>query len=195
MKKTPFILLGILILIHLAVPIAMIQGKETILRDGQRFKFKTRPIDPVDPFQGRYVWLAYENDYIATPEDAKTDLNYKDPIYAIVESSEDGFAHFTGWSREKPTSGHFLKTRYMGTKSTWDRDTQQSIHHGMQIDLPFDRFYMDEAKAPRAEAVARNATRNTNCWAEVRILHGKAVIEDVFAEGQSLRKLVAKKDE
>ncbi len=50
---------------------------------------------------------------------------------------------------------------------------------------------MDEAKAPRAERLAREATRSTNCWVAVRILDGKAVIEDVFAEGRSLRDLAA----
>ena len=65
---------------------------------------------------------------------------------------------------------------------------------GVRIDIPFDRFYMDEAKAPRAERIVRNSTRSTNCWVNVRILDGKAVIEDVFAEGQSIRDLAAEKE-
>ena len=48
---------------------------------------------------------------------------------------------------------------------------------------------MDETKAPLAEIRAREATRNEDCWVAVRILNGRAVIEDVIAEGQSLSDL------
>ena len=63
-----------------------------------------------------------------------------------------------------------------------------------RIDIPFDRYYMDEAKAPRAERLVRESTRSTTCWVNIRSLDGKAVIEDVFAEGQSLRDLAAEKE-
>ena len=53
---------------------------------------------------------------------------------------------------------------------------------------------MDEAKAPRAERMARDAGRTTNCWAEVRILDGRAVIDDVYIQGRSLRVLAAEKE-
>ncbi|VGO18402.1 GDYXXLXY domain-containing protein [Pontiella sulfatireligans] len=194
MKKLPLIALGLLIAVQFAVPFKMIQGKENILRNGTEFKFKTRPIDPADPFQGRYVRLAYEDDYIPGNKKQDPDLAYKQPIYALLQTGEDGFAVFTGWSIEKPIGGHYLKTRSLGRKDTWNRETKKRTDKGLRIDLPFDRFYMDEAKAPRAEVLAREATRNTNCWASVRILAGKAVIEDVFAKGQSLRDLASKKE-
>jgi hypothetical protein len=67
-------------------------------------------------------------------------------------------------------------------------------YSSIRIDIPFNRFYMDENKAPRPKRLAREATRNTNCWANARILNGKAGIEDVFAEGQSLRDLTTEKE-
>jgi len=191
MKKLSLITLGILIAAQLAVPFSMIQSRENILRNGELFKFKTRPIDPADPFQGRYVRLGFEDNYIPCSEDQATGLDYKESICAIIETREDGFARFTGWSSEKPTEGHFLKTRYLGARNDWNSEIKKSIYKGLRLDIPFDRFYMDETKAPRAERLAREATRSTNCWANVRILNGKAVIEDVFAEGQSLRDLAA----
>jgi len=51
---------------------------------------------------------------------------------------------------------------------------------------------MDEVKAPRAERLVWEATRGTHCWAEVRVLNGKAAIEEVFVEGQSLQNLAEK---
>jgi LysM repeat protein len=40
----------------------------------------------------------------------------------------------------------------------------------------------------------REATRSTNCWVTVRILNGKAAIENVYAAGQSLREMAAEKE-
>jgi uncharacterized membrane-anchored protein len=194
MKKLSVILLGILILVQIAVPFKMIQEKENILRNGELVKLRTRPIDPADPYQGRYVRLQFEDDYIPCPENNKPDLNYHEPIYALFETGPDGFIRFTDWSREKPGGGHYLKTRYKGIRKIWQPDTKKHLHKGIRLDIPFDRYYMDEAKAPRAEVLAREATRSTNCWANVRILNGKGVIEDVIAQGQSLSDLAAKKE-
>lgn len=194
MKKISLITLGIIILAQFAVPYSMIHSREKVLRDGELFRFKTRPIDPADPFQGRYVWLGFTDDYIAYSKDQKPDIQYRSTIYAHMEITEDGFAHFTDWSYEKPENGAFLKTRYRGRSREWNTETETWTYKGIRIDIPFDQFYMDEEKAPRAERRAREATRSTNCWANVRILNGKAVLEDVFAEGQSLRDLAAEKE-
>ena len=187
MKKLSLIILGILIAAQFAVLFSMIQSRENILRNGELFQLKTRPIDPADPFQGRYVRLSFENNYIPYSKEAHPDIDYKAAIYATIELGEDGFAHFTEWHREKPTTGHFLKTRALGRRADWNSETKKSVYKGLRLDIPFDRYYMDEAKAPRAEQLVRDSTRSTNCWVSIRILNGKAVIEDVFAEGKSLR--------
>ena len=192
MKKVPVFL--ILILTQFAVLALMIHSKERILQNGEMFRFKTRPIDPADPFQGRYVRLMFEDDYIPLSQGQVTELKYKEPIYAKVETNEEGFARFSGWCRDRPSSGSFLKTRYLGPCNVWNPTTRKSSNQGLRIDIPFNRYYMDEAKAPRAEQAVRDATRSTNCWVNVRILEGQAVVEDVFAKGQSLRDLSAKKD-
>ena len=187
MKNLNLAILGILILAQIAVPFSMIQNRENVLRNGEVFRFKTQPIDPADPFQGRYVRLGFDNNFVPCSKKDNEDLAYKMPIYALLETGEDGFAHFAGWSLEKPKEGHYLKTRYLGRP--WNRNKNT-----FRIDLSFNRYYMDEAKAPRAEILVRESTRSTNCWANVRILDGKALIEDVFAEGQSLRDLAEEKE-
>jgi len=195
MKKHSLIFLGLIVLIQLAVPYSLIQKKEKIMQEGNICRFLIRPIDPADPFQGRYVRLAYLHDYIPWQEDAELDVSYKGRMYAIIETGEDGFDRFTGWSLERPTGGTYLETRYLGGYVQWHQYPEHgSTYKGLRIDIPFDRFYMDEAKAPRAEGLARTATRSTNCWASVRILNGKAVIEDVFAEGRSLRDRTREKE-
>jgi uncharacterized membrane-anchored protein len=193
MKKALAILLGALIAVQFAVIASMIRSQERILREGTAFRFKTQPIDPADPFRGRYVRLGFEANRIPLPRGATADLKDRETLYATLATDAEGFAHFDGWSRGRPASGAFLKTRYLGDFGAWDTGTNPSAQKELRIAIPFDRFYMDEAKAPRAERAVRDATRSTNCWATVRILNGKAVVEDVFAQGQSLRTLAARK--
>jgi uncharacterized membrane-anchored protein len=185
------LLFGLLIVAQVAVPLRMIQQHETVLREGELFRFKTEPIDPVDPFQGRYVWLRIEDDFVPMSEAVTDAIDYKATGYALLNVDEQGFAKFTDWSSERPTqTTNYLKTKSRGQAVNWEQladGKRTRVHQGLDIDIPFTRFYMDEAKAPRAERLAREATRNKDCWVEVRIFNGKAVIEDVIAEGQSLR--------
>ena len=196
--KLRIILFGLLVLAQMAVPFRMIQQRETVLREGELFRFKTQPIDPADPFQGRYVWLRIEEDHVRLSEPETDDIDYKSSGYAVLSTDEQGFAQFTDWSYDRPSDTEsYLKTRARGRSIRWeDSDDDPSnertrIHQGLRIDIPFTRFYMDEAKAPRAEIRAREATRNKDCWVTVRIYNGQAVIEDVIAEGQSLCDLAA----
>lgn len=193
MKTISLTLLSLAIVAQFAILGSMIHSRERVLREGEAFRFRTRPIDPADPFQGRYVSLGFENDFVPAHSGETASLRYRAPIYASIETGEDGFARFSAWSRAKPAKGAFLKTRYLGEKTRWDQAGKRSESQGIRIDIPFGRFYMDEAKAPRAEAAARDATRGTNCWAVVRVLNGQSVVEDVIARGQSLRDLAAQK--
>ena len=192
------IFFGLLIVAQVAVPLQMIQQRETVLHEGELFRFKTEPIDPADPFQGRYVWLQIEDDFVPISKAAANAIDYKATGYALLNVDEQGFAKFTDWSSERPTlTTNYLKTKSRGQAVNWEQlpDGQRTpVHEGLGIDIPFTRFYMDEAKAPRAERLAREATRNEDCWVEVRIFNGKAVIEDVIAEGQSLRDLASIKE-
>ena len=194
MKKFSLITLGILIIAQLAVPFSMIKSRENILRNGELYRFKTRPIDPADPFQGRYVRLVFESDYIECSEEEESELTYKQPLYAILGTDSDGYARFAGLNLERPESGAYLKTHYRRKYTVRNPESRIRMFKGIRIHVPFNRFYMAESKALRAEKRVSEATRTTNCWANVRILNGNAVIEDVLAEGQSLRDLAAQEE-
>lgn len=193
MKTVSATLLLIAIVAQLAVLGTLIRSRELVLRDGEAFRFKTRPIDPADPFQGRYVSLGFDNNFVSAANGETSAARFRETVYVRIEADPDGFARFSGWSLKKPASGAFLKTRCKGERSRWDSTGRQSESPGIWIDIPFNRYYMDEAKAPRAEAVVRDAARGSNCWAVVRILNGRAVVEDVIAKGQSLRDIAARK--
>ena len=55
-----FLIFLAVVLVQLVVPAKMIFDKEVILKTGTIYKFKTQPIDPSDPFRGKYVTLNYE---------------------------------------------------------------------------------------------------------------------------------------
>lgn len=189
MKKVAFLILGLVIVIQLMVPAAMIFKHERILRTGELYRFKTRPFDPADPFQGRYIQLGFENDYIPGTDENESGPEYYDRVFVTLSTDADGFCKLKSWSRTKPETGTFLKLTCFGQKTDWNQQTEKSTYKGLLFKLPFDRFYMEEYKAPRAEAAVLKATRTTNCWAAVRILNGAALIENVYVGDSPVREL------
>ena len=99
---------------QLSVPAGMIARREATLRDGQRFLFRTEPVDPYDAFRGRYVWLGIEGDD-KEPAPAGVELHHGDKVYALIETGEDGFARFTGVACKRPDNPDYVKAR-MGWK-------------------------------------------------------------------------------
>ena len=185
-KPLALILLGGLAFAQFGVLYTMVTDSERILREGQVFRFRTRPFDPHDPFQGRYIQLAFEDDYIPQTVPGP---RHGTTLYVALATNAQGFAHLDGWSPTPPAAKPYLKTRSLGEHWNWSRDNSESKCDGVRVEMPFDRFYMEEAKAPLAEQAVWDAARATNCWATVRILEGRAVIEDVYVRGQSVREL------
>ena len=122
-------------------------------------------------------------------------LHRKNPIYALISEDDQEFAELIGWSRDQPTDGSYFKTRYRHTDTTWHKESKTRTINGIRMDITFDPVYMNEAKVPRAEQLAHDSAQNSTCWANVRILEEKYLIEDVYAEGKSLRELASEKDE
>ena len=189
MKKCVSLLLGLVIVVQFYVPASMIMKHERVLRNGELFRFKTEPIDPTDPFQGRYVWLRYAGAYIPGTDEHEAQPDWKQNVFVSLGEDNDGFSAFTRWSIEEPSQGSFLKLQFAGKRTRYHQETKKHIYEGLRFKLPFNRFYMDEAKAPVAETIVREGTRNTNCWANVRVLDGVGLIEDVMVEGISIREL------
>ena len=57
----------------------------------------------------------------------------------------------------------------------------------VRFQYPFDEFYMDEFKAPKAEVIYREITLNSlnSTYALVKIYKGDAVVENVFINEHS----------
>jgi uncharacterized membrane-anchored protein len=165
----------------------MIHRQETTLREGRAYKFKTRPVDPYDAFRGRYVALAYEQDH-APWRGGTNDLIRRGQGYARIEDGADGFAVVRDVGLDLPATGEILKVQvnYRG----WGTNTAMAY-----FTMPFDRYYMEETKAPQAESIYRERNRrgraNPNTYVVVHIHKGHAALGELYVDGQPIHELLA----
>ena len=180
------LLLSVFILVALAqlyVPAKMIFDKEDTLETGIDYKFSTAPIDPTDPFRGKYIILSYK-DNVAVIDNEK-DWVSGEIVYVFLENDQNGFAKIKSVSKEKPTdSQNFLKAKVSAVSS--DGTNKLTIY------FPFDRYYMEESKASDAEVIYAKSLRDTTkvTYALVSIKNGDAVLKDVLIDGVSIKEIV-----
>lgn len=172
---------------------------ETILSSGTLYKIRTAPVDPADAFRGRYVTVQPSITIPAPIATETKDLldSVRDgsrTAYAKLAADAEGFAQAAGIVPEEPRSGDYLKIA--GAWPTWTprtEDPNTSDLTAYTIRFSFDRYYMTEAAAPRAQqeydqAAARNAA--PRAWLTVRVMNGVAVIEGLFIDGVAIEKIV-----
>jgi len=173
MKKVILILFGIMCLAQWIVPGKMIYDSENIISEGTVFKFKTEPIDPSDPFRGKYVTLRFEADFIEFQD--STDWQAGDEIFVTFTTDSLGFAKAENGYRSAPAAESYLHTsvEYVNNYE-YDRS--------IVFQLPFDRFYLEESKASQAEQLYWKAQRDSAqvAYGLVSIGPGQAVLSDVY---------------
>ncbi len=182
---TAFILVAI---IQLAIPGKMIWDKEKTLGTGKEFKFETAPIDPTDPFRGKYIILDYKASRINI--DSANTWTEGDNIYIILINDSKGFAKVDYVSSEKPENNpNFFKAKVQ-LVSGLDFKT-------LTVAFPFDRFYMEESKAYDAEQeyIKSQIDSTKITYAVVSIKNGEAVLKDVMIDGVSIEDIVRKNQE
>ena len=169
---------------QLAVPAWMIIDRERTLRYGQVFKFRTRPVDPADAFRGRYVWLGLEPQAVKVPADSHWLYNQK--AFAVLGADTNGFAVVKRLERCKP-----LNEPAVPVRTRWFDDKKGEANLDWSV---LDHYYMEEGKAPGAEAAYWRHSNLTNrtCHVTVRVLGASAVIEDLFIEGQPVHEWLRK---
>ncbi len=173
----------IMVLAQWFIPAKMILDRNELLSSGELYKFITAPVDPNDPFRGKYVALEFENNNFDTG--VEDDLILGEQVFVIIINNQQGYAEIQSYSKNKPESiQNYLEVTVNRINVT---DEIQKVF----IDYPFDRFYLEEFQAEKAEEVYIEALndRSSKAWAEVFIKDGQAVLQDVLIEGQSLRTL------
>lgn len=186
--KPTLILLIVLFAIQLAIPGYMIFEQNQILTEGTAYKFKTRPIDPYDPFRGRYVTLSYAADQEVIPVMEGSNIESEDWVYALVGVDDDGYAVLEVLTDVKPEEGQdylYLETFYRGYDG------------GFLVSLPFDRYFASEENAPKIESAVwrRQREQVEDVYAKIRILNGKGTIEDLYVNDILIREYIEKQAE
>jgi uncharacterized membrane-anchored protein len=173
-------------LVQIFVPAKMILDREDVLQSGVAYKFRTAPIDPNDPFRGKYVALNFSDNTFEM--DSDQDWESGQPIFVMLENDPNGFAKIQSVSQEKPSNDEdFLKANV----SFISGDKNQILN----IYYPFDRYYMEESKAEKAEEIYLESQIDTNqvAYALVHIKNGHAVLKDVMINDTSIREMVKSK--
>jgi uncharacterized membrane-anchored protein len=169
----------LLALVQIYVPLSMIIKRENVLKSGEQFKFRTVPVDPFDAFRGRYVALRIEGDHV-TKQGAQ-DFEKGRSVYAIIEVDDQGFARFDSITLSRP-----IGKAYIAAKTGYPSGGK------VYLELPFDRYYMEEKAAPAAEAAYRQHSQQgkLDAYIVVRVKDGFAVIESLYVGGQRIEDAV-----
>ncbi len=179
MKKITLILLVATFLFQWFVPINMIMQQENTLKEGTPFKFKTQPIDPNDPFRGKFVVLNYAANRFDLTD--ATQWIRGEPVFVRIQNDAAGFAEIAGLEKIAPIDdNHYVKATI---NRVWGKNPVK-----VSIRYPFERFYMEETKAPKAEAMFRDLWRDssTTVYGLVVVHRGEAALEDVLVDGVSI---------
>lgn len=185
LRKALPILLGVTLFAHYAVPAKMMLERELTLRFGEAFRFETAPVDPYDPFRGRYVALAFSVANVSA-EVVDKDLPSGE-TFATIETDDRGYARIASLHRNPPPEGNYLAVDAF------------RMHNGTyRVSLPFDRYYMNELAAPEAERQYAAETRRREAegeegkgdYALVRVREGMGVIEGLYLNGGPIEEAV-----
>jgi len=178
MRKA-LIFFALVALAQWAVPLWTIATKEEVRSEGEAFLFRLRPVDPTDPFRGEYVVLRYEEEDRDIPQTQGPNA-VGEQVYATLNTS--GYAvEIDEVLSEPPTDGWPYVTCTVDNTTYVDSAV-------VRIDLPFDRYYLQEGDGSIVEELMRGRSDGPTpeAYAVIRLLNGDGVIEDLLIDGRSV---------
>ncbi|MFW6413921.1 MAG: GDYXXLXY domain-containing protein [Verrucomicrobiota bacterium] len=181
-KKMAIATFACIAVIQVLTPLSMIYKREATLNRGRQFKFDTAPVDPYDAFRGRYVALRIAAEREPLKVENGRELQGR-KVHVSIKGREDGFAELTGVSEDAPAHDNYIDcrvTRASGSK--------------VYVNLPFDRYYMDEYEAPAAERAYWRSSGDTDreAYVTVRVRSGFAVLEELYIQDLPISEFLKK---
>jgi uncharacterized membrane-anchored protein len=162
---------------QLAVPASMILRHERTLGSERVYLFRCAPVNPVDAFRGRYVALSFEQSrFEGRVAEA---LVPGSTAYATLDADDEGFASIVAVDETAPQDTDYLEVRIRrrSEREAW-------------LELPFDRYYMDESLAPEAERAYRDRSGSREAWVTVHVRDGHAALEELYLDGLPIREFL-----
>lgn len=192
-RKIIFIIFLFVALIQLAVPAKMIFDSENVITKGETFKFQLNPVDPNDPFRGKYMTLNFkENEFKI---DSCSQIGYADAFIEIY-TGPNGLAKIKNVSFDKPSSEkNFLKAQvycdhykhFQNQKHEPEKSYSKYV-----ITYPFKRFFMNELGIQETEKKLRTILRDTTqiAYGEVSIQNGQSRLTAIKIDGTDISQLI-----
>jgi len=180
----------LMIVVQWFVPAKMIWDREEVLQSGQEYLFRCQPIDPEDPFRGKYITLRFSATNTSIPDSTLYERGQK--IYLDFDRDKDGFAKISTIRKEAPANMESALIANVQMISGAKGSTNRLLY----IDYPFQRFYMEESKAKPAEDLYRSTARDSTSttYAVVMIKDGVGVIKDVMIDGIPIATIIENND-
>lgn len=171
---------------QLLVPAKMIWGSERVLREGALYRFKTRPIDPSDPFRGKFITLDYEANEFEC--DTLRIFIQNDFIFAQLSVDSMGFAKIDELKNEEPTESE----NYVKVRIDYSAKTIRGNRQRIDLKFPFDRLYMEESKASEAEQAYWQAAADSTqvAFALVKVKAGQGILMNVMINDRTIQDAV-----
>jgi uncharacterized membrane-anchored protein len=176
------------------VTVSLVTKSEQTLVVGKEFHFKTVPVDPSDPFRGKYITLRFEASNIVVHDTIGHLYESGEVVFAAVSIDSTGFAVVDSLYSERPNdeSLTIIKARVRYAYREFE-GTGQSV----DLEFPFERLYLEESMASDAERVYwenrrafNDSTSTTTTYAVVRIRDEHAVLVDVKINDRSIVDIV-----
>lgn len=212
-NKTFLIVASAAFMLQAGILAWMIIQREIILSQGELYKFKVAPVDPYDAFRGRYVRVNIEGD---GPFRTDTQLRRGMHLYPSLVVDANGIASLTNPAVKPPINMPYIKVkcRYSNPEmresgiviTNFDKHANNVVatntrpkmvmsgKYTTRVELPFDRYYLDEKLAPKAEQVYNETRRGDQKNRKeaallVRVRKGRALIEMLEVGGVPIRDL------
>lgn len=186
-RKTGLILFSLVVVIQLGVLAKMIWDSERVITTGTSYLFELQPVDPNDPFRGKYMTLRFEQSEFKT-DTCQVNAGYQD-AFILIKKGADGFAKIHSIELQKPSADldYFKANVYCnGIYGKQIKNKAPTIsHYSYVIEYPFERYFMNENTIGIAEERVRTAMRDSTqqVYGEVMIKDGQSRLVSVQIDG------------
>ena len=177
MKNFKYLLFILMVIAQWYIPLKMLSNQQSVIAHGNEFHFLTKPVDPYDPFRGKFITLTFEEDQF---EADYINQSFEGEAYAEIASDDQGFAKIIALSKQVFSHESYIKIH-----------VKNVVGQKAFFTLPFNKYFLNENLAETAEKSVRFANSNLQlkCYAKVTVKNGDFALQDVMLEEQRISEL------
>jgi uncharacterized membrane-anchored protein len=112
MTRTPttrWLLVGLVLVLQAALLSVAVWPRVSARVAGEEILLRAQPVDPIDPFRGAYVALAYPGlDPGGSGQEGRVAPGDRGRVYLVLREDEEGFMVAESATRTRPDSGDYL---------------------------------------------------------------------------------------